>query len=73
MTIAKAEHLIETMSEERFERFLSILPPEITEADKQTMRTHRAFIKLFTNLSYHQAVKEALATQILRDLKENTR
>lgn len=58
-TNKEAQHKIETMSDMQFEEFLSILPPEITEEDKQTMRTHRAWVKFFTDLSYHRAVKEA--------------
>lgn len=58
-TKEEAAGKIESMSNSQFEEFLSILPPEITEEDKQIMRTHRAWVKFFTDLAYHNAVKEA--------------
>lgn len=71
LTNKEAQHKIETMSESQFEELLSILPPEITEEDKQIMRTHRAWVKFFTDLSYHRAVteafKEVVAPQIWKE------
>ena len=59
ITKEEAEHSIEIMSESKFEEFLSLLPEEITEEDKQIMRTRRAWVKFFTDLAYNRAVKEA--------------
>lgn len=59
LTKVEVASKIERMSNSQFEEFLSILPPEITEEDKQRMRTHRAWVKFFTDVAYHNAVKEA--------------
>jgi hypothetical protein len=70
-TKEEAQHTIEIMSETQFEEFLSLLPEEITEEEKQIMRTHRAWVKFFTDVAYHRAVKEAfkevVATQIWKE------
>lgn len=57
--IYEAMGTIERMSDAQFEAFLAILPDVITDEDKQTMRLHRAGVKLFTNEAYYRAVKEA--------------
>lgn len=56
--------IIEAMSDEEFTQFLSLLPPEVTEADKQVMITHRAWIKLFTDPERYVAIRDALATAL---------
>lgn len=74
-TKEEAQHKIETMNESNFEKFLSLLPPEITEEDKKIMITHRAWVKFYTDVSYHRAVKEAfkevVGTQIWKEVNEN--
>lgn len=61
---------IAQMSDATFDRFLRALPDTITEEDKRVMIMHRAYIKLFTDATYHAAMRQALGEQLYKEFTQ---
>ena len=64
MTVKEFETIIIQMNEKEFANFVSKLPKDIAEA----VTLHRSWLKLFCDVEYYNAVKEAVKERVAKDL-----
>ena len=64
MSVQEFEKIIIEMSEKTFSEFVAKLPEDIAEA----VTMHRSWLKLFCDVDYYNAVKEAVKERVAKDL-----
>ncbi len=64
MTVKEVERTLIDMNEKTFDNFVSKLPKDVANV----IIMHRAWLKLFCDVDYYNAVKKAVTDKVAKDI-----